>query len=67
MGVQHTTVLQALQKSLIKVTVVACQDRQTIKRFQRFFGASVETVENGGFQKWWRRCSRTRRNRKSVN
>lgn len=62
-----TAQLGRADPSEIKVTVVACQDRQTIKRFQRFFGASVETVENGGFQKWWRRCSRTRRNRKSVN
>lgn len=38
----------------VKVTVVTYDDPQTIERFKRFFGASVEVVENGGFERWWR-------------
>jgi NAD-dependent SIR2 family protein deacetylase len=42
------------EPSEVKVTVVTNQDPSTIERFQRFFGASVEAVENAGFQSWWR-------------
>ena len=39
----------------VKVTVVTNDDQQTIERFKSFFGASVEVVENGGFEQWWRK------------